>query len=202
MSEHSNTASAEINYNYVNVDNLTELDRNKLFSNQSSCSIVYVSLNKKLKYHLFVRIDPQELISTGIGRRSTVFNNEQTAESFLQILGNFCDVSMYSVVKCHEIIPDLIADDGIIHTGDIVGFSTETNYYSNILKCSIHSFEYIYMENKLILKLTEGQCVDTDGAIKFAKDISHNIKEIETWSGEIRDTSYIFVNNEWKILCP
>lgn len=73
--------------------------------------------------------------------------------------------------------------------------------YSPILVCDLVRIEC--HKNTLRFYFPEYQCCDCSGCIQLAQEISPEVKEIQTWSGDKEDNVYVLVNkrtNKWETL--
>lgn len=59
-----------------------------------------------------------------------------------------------------------------------------------LLHCGLLSYEVRFGPRSVVLRLPPGHCCDMGGAITIATTLLPSCWEIDTWSGDVRDTGY------------
>lgn len=69
------------------------------------------------------------------------------------------------------------------------------------LMCEPVRIEYDFTRRRGLLVMAEGDCCDMNGCIKLFQAMDQDVTLIDTYSGHVRDTSYVLVaNGMWQSL--
>ena len=72
--------------------------------------------------------------------------------------------------------------------------------YHCLLMTTIRRMRYDFEQRVGVLYLPAGVCTDMSGAIQFFKKIDPEVHQIQTYSGEQRDTIYTRTGKQWEAL--
>ena len=74
--------------------------------------------------------------------------------------------------------------------------------YKSELQCSVLGVTYDFLTKRGVLIMEEGNACDMSGCIAFFQRIDPGVKAIQTMAGDVYDTSYRLVGEEWEASLP
>ncbi|MBY3564113.1 hypothetical protein [Rhizobium laguerreae] len=80
--------------------------------------------------------------------------------------------------------------------------TTPKPVYHSELQCSVLGISYDFSTRQGVLSMAETNACDMRGCIALFTRIDPAVKTIQTFAGEIEDTSYRLVGKEWKANLP